>query len=118
MTIQCDKFFSRKKKKRKPYEYSLWGDTTSSQKSGYIAHLKIHSGECPYRCCICNRDFETSSSLEKHMYVDSLFSGKLLITNVVQIPLKHLIFIYICTRILILWDTGNLILWDSGKPNI
>lgn len=36
-------------------------------KTRVVAHMRLHSGDKPFRCCICSRAFKLPSVLRKHM---------------------------------------------------
>ena len=44
----------------------LFREMTFSQTSGLTNHTRIHTGEKPYACNICEQTFSRSSSLNEH----------------------------------------------------
>ena len=53
---------------KKPYQCK---ECAFSQKTGLSHHIKIHTGEKPFECSECGRDFSCKSNLKKYKIVHS-----------------------------------------------
>ena len=46
-------------------------DKSFYDKSNLKKHQRLHTGEHPFSCCVCNKSYSDQSNLKKHVHVHS-----------------------------------------------